>query len=312
MFSYHLIQWLFLFYFYSFLGWCWETAYVSIRKHKWVNRGFLRGPFLPLYGSGAVMMLVVSRPFVGNTVLVYIAGCIGATALELVTGIVMEALFKVRYWDYSKQKFNFRGYICLGTSLGWGIFTIAMTELIHPPVERLMLSLPMWLLAPVTLVLTVFLAADFALSFKAALDLRDVLVKMEAAREEMERMQKRLDVIIAVVNDAAQARREERQEAKEERSERRAARLDELTESLNARFEQLRSLKSSLGENLEEVTELRTRFRDALEDKASSSHLKRFYNRSLLRDNPTMASDKFKDALEALKKAAEDYKNRRS
>ena len=93
MYHYTAIQWLFFFYFYCFFGWCFESTYVSLKSRKLVNRGFCRGPFLPLYGSGAIMMLVVSMPFQDNLVLVYIAGCIGATVLEYVTGVTMEALF---------------------------------------------------------------------------------------------------------------------------------------------------------------------------------------------------------------------------
>jgi len=152
VYHYTAIQWLFFFYFYCFFGWCFESTYVSIKSRKLVNRGFMRGPFLPLYGSGAIMMLVVSMPFQDNLVLVYIAGCIGATVLEYVTGVTMEALFKVRYWDYSKNKFNFQGHICLGSSLAWGGLTILMTEFIHKPIEHLVLSIPDSILTPVTLV----------------------------------------------------------------------------------------------------------------------------------------------------------------
>lgn len=113
MIHYKAFQWLFFFYMYCFFGWCFESAYVSAKSRKLVNRGFMRGPFLPLYGSGAIMMLVVSMPFQENIFMTYIAGVIGATTLEYVTGVAMEALFKVRYWDYSNQRFNFQGHICL-------------------------------------------------------------------------------------------------------------------------------------------------------------------------------------------------------
>ena len=68
MYPYTMTQWLFLFYFYCFLGWCVEATYVSLKEKPphWINRGFIRGPFLPLYGSGAIMMLVVSAPFQHN------------------------------------------------------------------------------------------------------------------------------------------------------------------------------------------------------------------------------------------------------
>ena len=120
MYQYTVVQWLFFFYFYCFFGWCFESTYVSLKSKRPVNRGFMRGPFLPLYGSGGIMMLLVSRPFQDNLVMVFIAGCVGATVLEYVTGVVMEALFKVRYWDYSNQKFNFQGHICLSSSQAGG------------------------------------------------------------------------------------------------------------------------------------------------------------------------------------------------
>ena len=200
MYPYTMSQWLFLFYLYCFLGWCVESAYVSLKEKppRWINRGFMRGPFLPLYGSGAIMMLVVSAPFQHNLFLTYAAGCVGATVLEYITGVVMEVLFKVRYWDYSDVRFNFQGYICLGTTLSWGFLTILMTHIIHRPIESLLLGIPDGVLSVLVFVLTVFIVADFALSFRAALDIRDILLAMEKVKEEMAHIQKRLDVIAAV------------------------------------------------------------------------------------------------------------------
>ena len=98
MYTYTWYQWLAFFYVYCFLGWIFESTYVSLKQKRLVNRGFLRLPMLPLYGSGAVMMLWVSLPVRDSLPLVYISGFIAATALEYVTGAVMERLFKVRYW----------------------------------------------------------------------------------------------------------------------------------------------------------------------------------------------------------------------
>ncbi|MBQ7613777.1 MAG: hypothetical protein IJU77_01925 [Butyrivibrio sp.] len=197
MFNYLPQQWLFLFFFYSFLGWIFETAYVTIHEKHFINRGFMRGPFLPLYGSGGIMMLLVSRPFYENVFLVYIAGCIGATALEYVTGFVMEKLFKVRYWDYSHKRFHFQGYISLESTLAWGVCTVVFSHYLQVPVEKMLLAIPYRFLSVVTIIITVAMTIDFVLAFKTALDLRDVLMYMEKAKSEMQRMQKRLDVIIA-------------------------------------------------------------------------------------------------------------------
>ena len=135
MHVYTWYQWLTFFYLYCFFGWIFESSYVSILKRRFVNRGFLRIPMLPLYGSGAVMMLVVSEPFQDSLLLTWVSGVIGATILEYVTGWAMEQLFKVRYWDYSNQKFNLHGYICLSSSIAWGFLTIFMTHVSTSPLN---------------------------------------------------------------------------------------------------------------------------------------------------------------------------------
>lgn len=106
---YTFSTWLFFFYFYCFLGWVWETCYVSVLKAKWVNRGFMRGPFLPIYGSGAIVVLIFTLPFRTNAGLVFLVGMTSATLLEYFTGVVMEKMFHVRYWDYSSQRLCLQG-----------------------------------------------------------------------------------------------------------------------------------------------------------------------------------------------------------
>ena len=303
MVHYTVVHWLFFFYIYCFLGWCFESTFVSAKSHKWVNRGFMRGPFLPLYGSGAMMMYVVSLPFQDNIVLTYIAGVIGATALEYVTGVVMETLFKVRYWDYSSKPFNFQGHICLRSSIAWGFLTILMTRVIHKPIERLVMSIPLNVLSYVTIAVTVYMVADFTLSFKAALDLRDIMVKMERIKEEMVRMQRRLDVIVAFSNEEKEQKRQERE-----------VRIGELAAGLEQRFaslkESIQSKPSAYGESVrEEIAELRAKYNLYMENRSHYRDMLDFYKRDMIRNNPSMVSNKFKDALEELKNAVSNRKD---
>lgn len=296
MIYYKTFQWLFFFYFYCFCGWCFESAYVSLKAGKPVNRGFMRGPFLPLYGSGAIMMLVVSMPFQDNVLLTYLAGVLGATALEYVTGVTMEALFKVRYWDYSKQRFNFQGHICLSSSIAWGFLTILMTRVVHRPVEQFVLSISGSILAPVTLALTLYIVVDFTLSFKAAMELRDLLVKMQKLKEEVERLQKRLDVLIAFSNAEKEQRRQESELS-----------LAELSHGVKQRFaslkENIQSMPSAYGESIrEEIAELRGRFSHYIETQRGYREMLGFYKRAMIRNNPTMVSNRFKNVLEELKR----------
>ena len=305
MYHYTLSQWLFFFYFYCFFGWCFESTYVSICQKKLVIRGFIRGPFLPLYGSGAIMMLLVSSPMKGNLVGIYIAGCIGATVLEYVTGVAMEALFKVRYWDYSHKKLNFQGQICLESTLCWGLLTILMTQFIHKPVEHIAMLIPHKVLLLVVAVISLYFIADFVTSFQAAMDLRDILVKAEQAKQELERMQKRLDVLIAVANDEREAKKEKRLERREE-----------LVGTIEEAFAQLReALPASelLKEKREEILELRDRFigNKRVGEEKEQSFIHNFIKRNMLKGNPTMTSHKFHDTLEELKKSASEYRRKR-
>lgn len=318
MYQYTITQWLFFFYFYCFFGWVFESTYVSLKSRKFVNRGFMRGPFLPIYGSGAIMMLVVSMPFQKNVVLTYLAGCVGATVLEFVTGTVMEALFKVRYWDYSNQKFNYKGHICLSSTIAWGFLTIFMTGFLHKGVEHVVMALPQTILSVLTMVIALYITVDFTLSFKAAMDLRNLLIGLEKAREEMERIQKRLDVIIAVAGDELESRRLERQERTENllegleiRRAERHERMDDLMEDLEEKFDSIRGRirtgSTEFAEDVkEELIELRSKYFVEKEHRLQFKRIKDIYQRSLLRGNPSMRSVKFEEALEELKKAADE------
>lgn len=304
MFHYTAIQWLFFFYFYCFFGWCFESTYVSLKSRKPINRGFMRGPFLPIYGSGAIMMLVVSMPFQDNILLTYLAGCAGATLLELVTGMTMEALFKVRYWDYSNQKFNYKGHICLSSTLAWGGLTILMTEFLQKGVEKIVFAIPSSVVNVLTVIITFVVVIDFTLSFKAALDLRDVLVGLEKARTEMEHIQKRLDVIVAVVNDEREVRKQEKE-----------LRTEELMNNLEEKFHRVKKYITEhpgafLDEVKEELSELRDKYLVEKEYRQHFGRIKDFYQRNLIKGNPSMRSARFNEALEELKKAVEEHKKK--
>ncbi len=174
-----------VFYMYCFLGWCFESTYVSIGKRKWVNRGFMKGPFLPIYGSGAVTILFVTAPVVSNPVLVYILSVAAATVLELVTGVVMEKLFKIRYWDYSKDFMNYKGYICLKSSIVWGFMGLLATYVINEPAVKIINSVPVFITGILVLVITVIFVVDFAGSFRAAYNLREIILNNAKLMKEL-------------------------------------------------------------------------------------------------------------------------------
>lgn len=186
MYSYHFREWLSFFYFYCIFGWCFESTYVSLKNHQLVNRGFLKGPWLPLYGSGAILVLWLTLPFQEMPVLVYLVGAVGATALEYFTGEAMVRLFKVRYWDYSDQKIQYKGHICLSSSIAWGFLSLLMVYVVHKPVESFIFWMHEEVVSVLTFVITVCIVHDFSNAFRNAMDLREMLIQAEQIRDEIE------------------------------------------------------------------------------------------------------------------------------
>jgi len=301
MYSYSLMQWILFFYIYCFIGWCFESTYVSVKQKKFINRGFMRGPVLPLYGSGAMVILFITAPIQNNIGLLFIAGFFGATLLEYVTGVTMEALFKVRYWDYSNVKLNFQGQICLSSSLAWGVLTIIMAKYIHKPIEKMVLSMPDTILNDVTFFLTILVVADFAVAFKAAIDLRELLIKMEKAKEELVHLQKRLDFIMAMVDD----KKSDLVDGLEEKVSN--IRESELIGNIEERFEKLKQkmqMPEAYSVRLEnfkdEINDMFVKIKLHREETKERSNGGSWYTRIVLRNNPMMKSGKYAAALEEL------------
>ncbi len=186
--SYTIQIWIMLFFIYSFLGWIWETCYVSSKEKKLVNRGFLYSPLLPIYGFGAVVVLITTLRFRGNVLAVYFVGSFSSTLLELFTGVLMESIFKTRYWDYSYKKHNYKGYICLTSTIAWGFFSLIMLNYINVPIEYFVMSLNGDLIDYMILVLLVVFILDVTKSIKNAFDLRKLLETMANSNEKVDEL----------------------------------------------------------------------------------------------------------------------------
>ena len=116
------------FFVYGFLGWCTEVAYVAVKQGKFVNRGFLNGPICPVYGFGVGVVVQFLTPVENNLVLLYISSTILVTAIEGITGFLLEKIFHNKWWDYSDQPLNIGGYVCVLFSLIWGVFCVLASD----------------------------------------------------------------------------------------------------------------------------------------------------------------------------------------
>ncbi|MCR4587750.1 MAG: putative ABC transporter permease [Lachnospiraceae bacterium] len=295
----NLVEWVFVFYLYCFFGWCFESTYVSIHEKKLVNRGFIHGPFLPIYGLGGIMMRVISKVIIVESapdlLVLYVVGCIGPTILEYITAAIMENLFKVRYWTYEGKFLNIKGRICLESTLTWGVLTVVVVEVMGHLFKDSISLIPMQIMAPVTNVISLCFLVDFGISFKQALDLRDFLIKMEKMKEELARMQRRMDVLIAVANED----RMNRQKAYE-------MRMDDLMASLEASLNTMKqAITEKPGEYMdsvkEEVAALKAQLGSLRQKEWEWFHVPHFSVTSILKRNPTMVAFEHQVSLEDMK-----------
>ena len=281
MYDYSAAQWLLIFYIYCFCGWVFESAVVSVQQKRPVNRGFLRGPMLPIYGFGATIMLHVSLPLAGHPVQIYFAGMVVATAFEYVVGVVMEAIFKVKYWDYSEHRFQFQGRICLQSSLAWGMLSVLLGYVLHPPVEYLLEQFNLLPLVFTASVLSVYFLTDVAASVKTALDFAKLLEELDTMRANVDAMREQFAAAAwqkrAELTAAAQEAREQLADAAQEGRDRLTASAE------NARLQMYLAIQDA---------------EDQITDRIKNMKLSRKW---MVRGNPGLRSARFDKTLREIK-----------
>ena len=149
------------FFAYSFLGWVWELLYTIVEKHKLVNRGFMFGPVLPIYGAGALAALLFIRP-IGNVAAQFAAGCLLAVAIEYPTSWAMEKLFHARWWDYSDKPLNLNGRICLPGIVIFSAMMVLCVNVAQPLIETVLRLVPENVLVLGSVLMLVVFSADLA------------------------------------------------------------------------------------------------------------------------------------------------------
>lgn len=170
---------------YAFFGFIIETLYVSIPNKRFVERGFLHGPIIPIYAFGAMAILCFLEPFFNNPLLVFILGIIVTSALEYLTSYTMEKLFDMRWWDYSQRKYNIKGRICLRNSLLFGLLSVVLVEWIHPVIKVFVASVPVSVLQFVFYTSFILLIIDFTSSTLAAINIKHYMKDLALVKQEI-------------------------------------------------------------------------------------------------------------------------------
>lgn len=182
--SFTIAEYFLLFIIYSFCGWCMETTIISIQNKRFVNRGFLIGPYCPIYGWGAVCITLFLSRFSHNVVLFFAMTILVCGVLEYLTSYAMEKLFKARWWDYSDQKFNLNGRICLKNLAAFGVLGLLVIYVLNPFFLNLIGKLNTNSLKWLAIGLASFFVIDSIISFIVIFGFRKVTNTVNSERRE--------------------------------------------------------------------------------------------------------------------------------
>ena len=173
------------FFIYSVLGWIVETLYCRTLDGKWTNRGFLFGPYCPIYGFGALIIIAFLQNFKSSFIAVFFLGMIFASILEYLTSFLLEKLFDAKWWDYSKMKFNINGRICLLNSLEFAFLGVVLTYIVHPTISNLILKIPIDLVQLISFALITIMAIDVGFTIYTLLNLKEKLITLKESAEKL-------------------------------------------------------------------------------------------------------------------------------
>ena len=165
-----------LFWVSSILGWIVEVIVCSITDKKLVNRGFLIGPYCPIYGCGALIMLTLT-PFRNSLSVCFVMALFLCSVLEYITSYVMEKLFKIRWWDYSNDSFNINGRICLRNAIGFGALGVIFTRFISPFYYSVVDNFSYNLLLTIAIIVLIITLIDIFISFNAMNSIKNIISK---------------------------------------------------------------------------------------------------------------------------------------
>ena len=290
-----------LFLLYSTLGWCGEMVYCSIGQRKLCEkRGFLNGFLCPIYGFGALLVLWALGGGCENPLLTFLFGALLTSAVEYFTSWLMEKLFHMRWWDYSRYKFQIHGRVCLLNSTLFGLLCVALCHLVHPEVMKFIRFLMARRVAlPLAAVLFVLFAADVVLSVRSAIQIGNRLEKLHAIYDELT---EKLEALKAEQLQKQEAQRSRLEFALSEARQAAAERRAEAAQALQERLEPLSELGDEFAQRLERA---KAEARQRLEAIYAGQDI---FERRLMRSFPALRSPRHG---EFLKKLREYWENRK-
>ena len=284
--GYSIYELLSLFFIYGFLGWCVEVAYCGVENGNFVNRGFLNGPICPIYGFGAVIVILCLTPIKDNVLILFIGSAVLTSLLELATGFALDKIFHARWWDYSDKPFNLGGYICLKFSIYWGLVCIALMKGIHPAIFKLVKAVPHFLGIIILVFLTAVFIADITVTVITVNKLSKRIKLMDDIAEKIRAVSDEIGEHVFEGTSAVVKKGEEIYNSEE---------VQEIREKYAEEVEEFKQKQVEIKAKYEkEIEELKEKYAEMVKE----SHL---FQRRIIKAFPNIRSHRHSEQLEKLK-----------
>lgn len=192
IFGMDLYYFLNCFFIYSFLGWVMECIVIFVEEKELVNRGFIRGPLCTIYGAGALGAYFALEPLQGNVIALFLCGATLATVFEYITARVMTYFFGEFWWDYTNKPFNYKGILCLESTIAWGLLTVFLFLYLQPFVEFTISLYPVGIGKIIVSTVFILYCLDFSTSFYKAYE--------KGKEDDIEETQESIELIDEIEN----------------------------------------------------------------------------------------------------------------
>ena len=177
---YNICLYFLMFYFYSIFGWILECISCSIEQKRIVhNRGFLIGPYCPIYGFGAMYMYFFLTRYYNEPITLFVMAFVGTSLIEYITSYVMEKIFKARWWDYSNMRFNLEGRVCLKNSILFGLLGLLFVYILNPTFLDVIEKIPNLILIIISVILFITFIIDNIITYSIMTNLKNKLTNIK-------------------------------------------------------------------------------------------------------------------------------------
>lgn len=280
------------FFIYGFLGWCTEVAFAAVKQRKFVNRGFLNGPICPIYGIGVVCVVQILDAYTHNLGMLYVMSVILVTALEWITGFLLEKIFHRKWWDYSTMPLNLNGYVCVLFSLIWGVACVVIVRWIHPFIHKILSFVPVWMGSIAGVIFLAWLIADIYVTVTSILKMNRRLEKMETIARELHNLS---DYLGTNISKSALEGLDKHEDAK--------LKVEEvLAEWKEENDERKNKIETSLEERKAKIAELKTQYRELVEKQSR-------IDRRVFNAFPKMKSNQYEEHFQELREFLQRKRN---